>query len=132
MGKVGRPSIAITEEIIKEAEALSSRGLTNEQIADCIGLGERTLYEKFEAYPQLAQAIKAGRAKGIKVIANSLFEAAKLGNITAQIFYLKCRAKWRELDPEENDKEQKVIEIAKDEVKKLKADKHGRSTTAKD
>ena len=127
MGNVGHPSIPITEEMIEEAQALSSRGLTMEQIADCLGLGARTLYEKQVAYPQLAQAIKAGRAKGIKVIANSLFEAGKSGNITAQIFYLKCRAKWREAEGEEQETES--LDKAKLEVTKLKAIDNGQSSS---
>jgi hypothetical protein len=129
MGKVGRPVIPITDEMIEKAEALSSRGLTMEQIADSLGLGARTLYEKEQAFPQLAQAIKAGRAKGISVIANALYECGKAGNITAQIFYLKCRAKWKEAENEVDESDN--LEKAMLEVTTLKAAKDAKSSQTK-
>lgn len=82
--------------MIKDAEKLAARGLTMEQIAHSLGLGMSTLYEKKADFPELADALKRGKAKGIATIANCLFENAKAGNTTAQIFYLKCQAKWKE------------------------------------
>lgn len=93
----GRPAIEITPEMIKKSESLAAQGLTIEQIASVLGIGERTLYEKQRQFPQLQQAIKAGQAKGIATIANALFNKAKSGDNTAMIFYLKCRAGWRDV-----------------------------------
>jgi len=112
---MARPAIEITEEIIEKAESLAARGLTMEQIASCLGMGERTLYEKKALYPQLAQAIKEGGDKGISIIANALFENAKSGNTTAQIFYMKARAKWQDHHKEDKADEatyvmQKIID----------------------
>lgn len=76
----------------EKVEALASQGLTMEQIADCVGVARSTLYERMKADPDVSDAIKRGRSKGIATIANALFTAAKQGNITAQIFYLKNRA----------------------------------------
>lgn len=88
----------ITPEVIKKAGALASQGLTHDQIALCLGMGDSTLYEKEKAYPELSESIKEGRAKGVATIANALFNSAKGGNITAQIFYLKNRSpnEWSE------------------------------------
>jgi len=80
----------------EKVESLASRGLTMEQIADCLGIGLSTLYEKKNEYVDFAEAIKRGQAKGISIVANSLYESAKNGNTTAQIFYMKCRAQWKE------------------------------------
>ena len=96
---MGRPVIEITDEVCAEAESLAGKGLTVSQIARVLGMGESTLYEKQAAYQEFSEAIKAGRAKGIEDISNSLYDNAKDGNVTAQIFYLKNRApeQWEEL-----------------------------------
>lgn len=111
------PRIAITPEIIDKAEKLASRGLTMEQIAHSIGMGVSTLYDKKVDAPELLEAIKKGRAKGIATIANCLFENAKSGNVVAQIFYLKCRAKWKEEEAAEADN---AIDKARAEVLQIK------------
>jgi len=95
---VGRPEKKITDEIIAKSEEMAARGLTMDQIALCLGMGTRTLYEKKAKYPQLAQAIKAGQAKGIAEVTNNLYEQSKAGNVTATIFYLKNRDPDRWLD----------------------------------
>jgi hypothetical protein len=93
---VGKPPLIITKEIVEKAEALAGRGLTIEQIANCLGIGLSTLHNKRNQYQELEDAIKRGRDKGISIVANSLFENAKAGNIVAEIFYLKSRANWKE------------------------------------
>ena len=62
-----------------------------------------TLYEKMATKEELDEAIKRGASKGISIVANALFESAKSGDKTAQIFYLKCRAGWREPAAENNE-----------------------------
>ncbi len=100
-GKVGKPNLVITDDMITKAGQLAARGLTQEQIAACLGIGEKTLYEKKHQYPLFAQAIKDGSAKGISIVTNKLFENVLSGNLGAQIFYLKCRANWREVNVQE-------------------------------
>ena len=73
---MGRPAIEITEEICDKAESLAAQGLTMEQIALILGMGERTLYEKKVEFPQFAHSIEAGQAKGIGVVVNRLYKKA--------------------------------------------------------
>ena len=87
----GRPPWIPTEEICEEAREMASRGLTVSQIADCLGIGERTVYEKQSKYPQFMRAIKEGRSEGINQVTNALFEKAIEGDNTCMIFYLKTR-----------------------------------------
>ena len=96
---VGRPPFEITEEICNEAKELASHGLTLEQIAYSLGICYDTLNEKRKEFPQFSEAIKAGKAEGIKTIANSLYSKAKEGDNVAMIFYLKNRDpdNWEEL-----------------------------------
>ena len=84
---------------LEKVEELASKGLTLEQIAHATGMNARTLYTKRKRHEEVRNAIDRGAAKGIEVIANELFTAAKNGNITAQIFYLKARGGWRDHGP---------------------------------
>ena len=54
--------------------------------------------KKMGEFPELLNAIKRGRSKGIGVITNALYENAKNGNVVAQIFFLKNRApaEWKD------------------------------------
>ena len=83
---------------LDKVEQLAAQGLTNAQISDCLGIGERTLYRHKSESAELADAIKRGRAKGIAFVSNKLFDQCKNGNITAIIFFLKARAGWRDRD----------------------------------
>lgn len=89
---MGRPAIEITDQLCKKAEGLASQGLTVAQIALTLGMGERTLYEKQAQYPQFSQAIDEGRAKGIAIVTNALFQRAQGGDTTAMKYYLNNRA----------------------------------------
>ena len=77
-------------------EVLASRGLTNEQICEYLGVSHETLYQRIKEYPEITEALKRGKAKGIAEISNTLFNQAKEGNVTASIFWLKCNAGWKE------------------------------------
>lgn len=83
-----------TPEILQQIESHAARGLTEEQIAYCLDIAPPTLSTKKKTYPEIDKAIKKGSGKGILVIANALFENGKAGNVAAQIFFLKNRAKW--------------------------------------
>lgn len=84
-----------TEIDLQKVEALASRGLTLEQVADNLNIDRRTFYNHRKENPALEEAYQRGKSKGVQVIANALWEKAKQGNITAQIFYLKCHG-WKE------------------------------------
>ena len=93
---VGRPEFEITQEVINQAELLASQGLTQNQIALALGMGETTLYEKKRNFPQFAQAIKEGKAKGVAMVAEKLMEKAMAMDTTSILFYLKCQGGWRD------------------------------------
>lgn len=117
----GRPPIEITPDICQKAQSLAAQGMTMDQIALCLGMGERTLYEKKAKYLQFSQAIEEGQAKGIGIVTNALFQRAKgysheeekifcseghvtrvtvikyyAPDVTAQTKYLTNRAGWKD------------------------------------
>ena len=89
---VGRPEFEITEKVIKEVEKYAALGLPDYQIAHCIGISTDTFVEKKKAYSEFSEALTNGRAKGIGVITNALFDSAKGGHFPAQKYYLNNRA----------------------------------------
>jgi predicted transcriptional regulator len=98
MADIGRPPWVPGKEIIEQAECLAERGLTQQQIADSLGIGLSTLYDKKNEFEDFAEAIKRGQAKGIAHVSNNLMKNIENGNVTAQIFFLKCRAGWKETE----------------------------------
>ena len=99
---MSRPAFKIDANVCKKAKKFASQGMTQEQIAQALGMGETTFYEKQAKYPEFAEAIKHGQANGIQKVTNSLFKTANKGNVAAQIFYLKNRAQWRDRFDVEN------------------------------
>lgn len=65
------------------------QGLTDEQLAQKMGIGARTLETWKNEHQQIRQAIKGGKEIANFEIENSLYEKAKGGNVTAMIFFLK-------------------------------------------
>jgi len=74
---------------------------SNEQIADALGIGLTCFYERKKGDPEFSEAIRRGKAKAILHVGSKLMEQIDEGNVTAMIFYLKCRAGWKETDRHE-------------------------------
>lgn len=82
----------------KHVEQLAAQGLTPEEIANSLDCSRTTLYRQMKSEEDVKLAIQRGRSKGMATITNALFQTAKHGNVTAQIFYLKNRdpQQWRD------------------------------------
>jgi len=95
---MARPPYKVTPELLQKIETLAAQGLTEKQICNVIGWCQDTLCRKKKIYSELSEAIKKGKDKGLAVITNALFDKAKGGDTTAQIFYLKNRApeEWKD------------------------------------
>ena len=94
-------------------------GLTDEQIAQNIGIRRETMYTWKKRFPNINNALKRGREQSNYIIESKLFQTALSGNTTAMIFWLKNN--WRdkyndsELSPEER-------KLAVARMKKLEAE----------
>ena len=107
--RVGRPKLVVTKEMCARAEAYASQGLTSEQIALALGIGQSTLYDKQNEFKEFAEAIKRGKGRGIQRVTNKLYEKALEGDNTAMIFYLKNRAGWQDKIEKETIVEHKQV-----------------------
>ncbi|WP_393965808.1 helix-turn-helix domain-containing protein [Exiguobacterium sp. S22-S28] len=112
---------------LDKIETWSKAGLTISDIAQNMGIGERTLYEWMNLHPQISQSLKRGKAVADEIVQNALFNSA-IGfhydeesltndgrvvelkkyakpNTTAQIFWLKNRkSEW-------NDKQEMDVNV---------------------
>jgi hypothetical protein len=74
----------------RQVEAMSAYGIPEIDIAAVLGVDPKTLRKHYR------EELDLGETKANAQVAGYLFNAAKNGNVTAQIFWLKTRAKWRE------------------------------------
>lgn len=93
--KAGRPRLDLTPEQKEQVEKLAAV-LTQEQIADFLGISERTLRNRITDDPEIAAAYARGRARAIGNVAKGLLQQAIEGNVRAMEFYLRTQAGWEE------------------------------------
>ena len=94
MGKPGRKpkyDYWLTEDGLVSIEGWARDGRTDEQIARTMGIAPQTLCEWKNRFPELDEALRRGHAPVDTYVENALLTAAKNGNITAMIFWLKNR-----------------------------------------
>jgi len=104
----GQPLIVLTEKQLIEVEALSSV-LSQDMIADYLGICRTTFYNIRKRQPEVDERYKKGRANIGFSVGNGLIQKAIQGDTTASIFYLKTQLGWREQEPE--DKELPPIQV---------------------
>ena len=69
---------------------MAAYGIPEADISGVVGIDPKTLRKHYR------EELDLGETKANAQVAGFLFNAAKNGNVTAQIFWLKTRAKWRE------------------------------------
>jgi hypothetical protein len=74
----------------RQVEAMAAYGIPEDDIARVLSVDPKTLRKHYR------EELDLGETKANAQVAGYLFNAAKNGNVTAQIFWLKTRAKWRE------------------------------------
>lgn len=85
---------------LQAAEELASLGLTDQQIADSLGISRSTLSRRKADDDTFEAILRKGKAKAIVKVSSALMQEVENGSLRAMIFYLKCRAGWREEEPE--------------------------------
>jgi hypothetical protein len=78
----------------RQVEAMAAYGIPETDISRAIGVDPKTLRKCYR------EELDLGETKANAQVAGFLFNAAKNGNVTAQIFWLKTRARWREVPVE--------------------------------
>src|SRR3954468_13797571 len=78
----------------RQVEAMAAYGIPESAISRVVGIDAKTLRKHYR------DELDMGETKANAQIAGFLFNAARGGNVTAQIFWLKTRARWRETPTE--------------------------------
>ena len=96
-------------------EGWARDGLSLEQIAKNIGINECTIYDWKKKEVKISEALKKGKEVVDFEVENALYKSAMEGNVTAQIYWLKCRKKekWGEKEvPNNNEVNERITNIA--------------------
>jgi hypothetical protein len=87
---MARKAFIVNDEKREKVRYLAGLGVPQDDIAKIIGCVAKTLRTHFR------DELDRGVAEAKATIAGYLLVAAKAGNVTAQIFYLKTQGHWRE------------------------------------
>ena len=74
----------------RQVETMAAYGIPADHISRVVDIDPKTLRKHYR------DELDLGETKANAQVAGFLFSAAKSGNVTAQIFWLKTRARWRE------------------------------------
>ena len=85
-----RRAFAVDNAVREKVRHLAGVGVRQDDIARIVGCAPKTLRK------QCRDDLDRGVAEANAMVSGYLFAAAKAGNVTAQIFWLKTRARWRE------------------------------------
>lgn len=105
-------------------EGWARDGLTNEQIADNLGISKDTFYEYQKKHSDFSDSLKKGKEVVDYQVENALLKNALEGNVTAQIYWLNNRKpkQWKnkrektESNNEEITKVQQILVKIKEEA----------------
>lgn len=102
-------------------------GLSNEQIAQNLGIARTTLINWQNRSPKIKQALKVGREAANYMVENALMKNAMKGNVTAQIYWLKnnYRSKYFETVAHEIAKDDAALAGLKSLLNKLEGEIDG-------
>jgi len=87
---MARTVFVVNDALREKVRHLAGLGVPQDDIAKIVGCAPKTLRKRFR------DELDRGVAEANATISGSLFASAKGGNVTAQIFWLKTRAHWRE------------------------------------
>src|SRR5438445_6428571 len=87
---MARRAFVVNAAVRDKVRHLAGVGVAQDDIAKIIGCAPKTLRKRCR------DDLDRGVAEANATVSGYLFASAKAGNVTAQIFWLKTRAQWRE------------------------------------
>jgi len=89
---MARKPFVVNDATREKVRHLAGLGVSQDDIARIVQCSPKTLRKRCR------DDLDCGAAEANAIVSGCLFAAAKGGNIAAQIFWLKSRARWRERD----------------------------------
>jgi len=96
MSNAGRPPHEATEQTRLQVKTLAAVGIRHEDIAAKLNICADTLTKYYR------EELTSGVIDANATIGKSLYEKAKSGDTASMIFWLKTRARWKEVHTIEN------------------------------
>lgn len=93
--KTGRPAVKRSEEVARRVKSYAAVGISQAEIARLFDLHEETLRKLY------AQELSTAGAEATAKVAGKLFKLCMDENVTAIIFWMKTRGRWREAREDE-------------------------------
>jgi hypothetical protein len=106
---MARPRKDISDDQILEIERMAGFGLSEAQIAHCLGMHPDTLRSNKRMSDRVFQAIQKGKALAEQKIGGRLFDKALDGDLGAIVWWEKTRADRRETIKQEVKSEVTVV-----------------------
>lgn len=103
-----------TKDGLTLLEGWARDGLSDQQIADKIGIVSSTFYEWKKRFPEISEALKNSKEIVDYEVENALLKKALGGDVTAMIFWLKNRrsSQWRDKPQDASEKKQTETPIS--------------------
>ena len=89
--KTGPKPRKITTQLLEQIEFQASRGLSQQQICNALGISETCWYDAKQKSAEISESFKRGKAKGLAEVSNAIYEQALNGSTGAACFFLKNR-----------------------------------------
>ena len=89
--KPGPKSRTLTKDLLEQIELHASRGLSQQQICNALGISETWWYDAKQKSAEISESFKRGKAKGLAEVSNAIYEQALNGSTGAACFFLKNR-----------------------------------------
>lgn len=100
---MGAALLEVNDELINEIEHLAALGLTQSEIAHCLGVCPSTWYNYKKEYEALGDAVGRGKALGVRNVSDVLYNLCLQGNMDAIKTFLKiCHGKTEKMEIEAN------------------------------
>lgn len=100
---MAKPKPKLTEEQIKQVEEMAKVGLNLNQMSALLDISTSSFDRIIAQDAQVKGAIEKGRSKAIIEVGKSAYQQAVSGKVPAMtMFYLKCRAGWKETQAHEH------------------------------
>ena len=89
--KPGPKPRTLTKDLLEQIELHASRGLSQQQICNALGISETWWYDAKQKSAEISDRFKRGQAKGLAEVSNAIYEQALNGSTGAACFFLKNR-----------------------------------------
>lgn len=106
---MARPRKDISDDQLLEIERMAGYGLSEAQIAHCLGMAPNTFARNKRMHERVLEAIQKGKANAEKAVGGRLFDKALQGDLGAIVWWEKTRADRRETIKQEVKSEVTVV-----------------------